>query len=70
MLILTFYQLHSLLRVLQNKLGVKKIEHEKMIQILSEDIVIPKFGEYDYYYETGTKSEPILFWVPNNISVF
>ena len=30
---------------------------------LSGDMINPKFGEYNYYHETGSKSELILLWV-------
>ena len=30
----------------------------------------PKFGEYNYYHETGTKPELILFWVRDTVAVF
>ena len=41
-----------------------------MIKILSEDMIIPIFSEYNYYYETGTKHELILFWVCDIVAVF
>ena len=37
---------------------------------LSGDMMIPKFGEYDYYYETRTKSELILFWIRDIVAIF
>ena len=33
-------------------------------------MIIPKFGEYNYYHETGTKLELILFWVRDTIAIF
>ena len=33
-------------------------------------MIIPKFGEYNYYHETGTKPEPILFWVRDTVAVY
>ena len=30
---------------------------------LSGDVILPKFGEYKYYHETGSKPEHIIFWV-------
>ena len=30
----------------------------------------PKFGEYNYYHETGTKPELILFWVRDTVAFF
>ena len=36
---------------------------------LSGDMIIPKFGEYNYYYETETKPKLILFWVYGTVSV-
>ena len=29
-----------------------------------------KFGEYNYYHETGTKPELILFWVRDVFAIF
>ena len=37
---------------------------------LSGDMILPKFGEYKYYYETGKKPEHILFWVRDNVAIF
>ena len=36
-------------------------EPEKMMKSLSGDMIIPKFGEYNYYHEAGTKPELIFF---------
>ena len=33
-------------------------------------MVLPKFGEYKYYHETGKKREHILFWVRDTVTVF
>ena len=33
-------------------------------------MVIPKFGEYNYYHETRTKPEVILFWVRDTVAIF
>ena len=41
-----------------------------MVKRFSGDMIIPKFGEYNYYHETGTKLELILFWVRDTIAVF
>ena len=41
-----------------------------MMNILSRDMIIPEFGEYNYYYETGTKAELTLFWVRDAVAVF
>ena len=27
------------------------------------DMILPKFGEYKYYHEIGSKPEHILFWI-------
>ena len=37
---------------------------------LSGDMMIPKFGEYDYYHETRTKPELILFWIRDIVTIF
>ena len=44
-------QLRILLRILQNKIGVKKIESKKMKKMFNSDMIIPKFGECNYYHE-------------------
>ena len=36
----------------------------------SGDIIIPKFGEYEYYHETGSKPEHVLFWVRDTVAVY
>ena len=55
---------------LRNKLGAKTFEPEKIMKSLSGDMIIPKFGEYNYYHKAGTKPELILFWVRDPVSVF
>ena len=37
---------------------------------LSGDTITPKFGEYNNYYETGTRYDLILFWVCDTIAIF
>ena len=44
-------------------------ESEKLMKSLSGKMIIPKFGEYNYYHETGTKPELILFWVYDTVAV-
>ena len=58
---LNISQLRILLRILRNKLGEKMFEPENRMKRFSGDIIIPKFGEYEYYHETGSKPEHILF---------
>ena len=41
-----------------------------MMKRLSVDVVTQKFGTYNYYHETGTTPELILFWVRDTIAVF
>ena len=67
---LNISQLRVLVRMLRNKLGAKMLEPEKMMKSLSGDVIIPKFGEYNYHHETGTKPELILFWVRDDVAVF
>ena len=67
---LNIYQLRILLRILRNKLGAKIFKPENMMTSLSEDIIVPKFDEYNYNHETGTKPKLILFWVRNTVAVF
>ena len=52
------------------KLGTKIFEPGKMMKSLSGDMILPKFGEYNYYHETGPKPELILFQVRETIVVF
>ena len=65
---LNLSQLHILLRILQNKLSTKVFESENMMKSLSGDMIIPKFGEYNYYHESGSKLELILFWVRDTVA--
>ena len=58
------------LRTLRNKLGAKIFEPENIMKILCGDMILPKFGEYKYYHEIGSKSEHILFWVHDIVAVF
>ena len=41
-----------------------------MMKRLSVGVVTQKFGTYNYYHETGTTPELILFWVRDTIAVF
>ena len=45
-------------------------EPENIIKILRRDMILPKFGEYKYYHEIGSKPEHILFWIRDTIAVF
>ena len=45
-------------------------EPENIMKSLSGDMILPKFGEYKYYHETGSKPEHILFWVRDTVAVF
>ena len=67
---LNISQLRILLRILRNKLGAKMFEAEKSLNNLSGDMIIPKFGEYNYYHKTRTKPEVILFWVRDTVAIF
>ena len=60
---LNIFQLHILLRILRNKLGANIFKPEHLTNSLSDDILLPKFGECNYYHEAGSKPELILFWV-------
>ena len=60
---LNISQLHIILRILRDKLGANVFEPENIIKILSGDMILPKFGEYKYCNEIGSKSEHILFWI-------
>ena len=64
---LNISQLHILIRILRNKLGAKISKPENMIKSLSGDMII---GEYNYYHETATKPELILFWVRDTFTAF
>ena len=37
---------------------------------LSGDMILPKFSEYKYYTESGTKPESNLFWIRDSVAVF
>ena len=58
-------QLRILFRILRNKLGANMFEPENII----EDMIVPKFGEYKYYHEKGSKPEHILFLVRDTVLV-
>ena len=44
-------------------------EPENIMNSFSGDIILPKFGEYKYYHETGSKPEHVLFWVRDTVAV-
>ena len=67
---LNISQLRILLRILRNKLGTKMFEPENIINSLSGDIILPKFSEYKYNHEKGSKTEHILFWVRDTVAAF
>ena len=58
---LNISQLRILLRILCNKLGTICFESENIMKRFSGDMILPKFGEYKYYHETGSKPEHLLF---------
>ena len=70
MLVLIFLKLRILLRILRNKLGAKIFEPENIMKNLRGDMILPKFGEYKYYHEIGSKPEHILFWIRDTVTVF
>ena len=37
---------------------------------ISGDMILPKFGEYKYYHEIGSKPEHILFWIRDTVATF
>ena len=67
---LNISSLRILLRILRNKLGAKMFEPENVMKNLSGDMILPKFGDYKYYNETGSKPEDILFWIRDYVAVF
>ena len=67
---LNIYRLRILLRILRNKLGAIFFEPENIMKNLSGDMILPKFGEYKYYNESGSKAEHILFWIHDSVAVF
>ena len=67
---LNISQLRILLKILHNKLGANNFEPEHVMKNLSGDMILPKFGEYKYCTETGSKPEHILFWVRDTVAVF
>ena len=66
---LNISQLIILLRRLRNKLGAKFFEPKHMMKNLSGDMIIPKFGEYNYYHKAESKYELIIFWVRDIVDV-
>ena len=67
---LNISQLCILLRILRNKLGAKIFEPENIMKSLSGDMILPKFGEYKYYNEIGSKPEHILFQIRDTVTIF
>ena len=67
---LNIHQLRIILRILRNKLGAQMFKPEHVMKNLSGDMIFPKFGEYKYCTETGSKPEHILFWVRDTVAVF
>ena len=63
-------QLRVLLRILRHKIGAKLFEPESKIIDLCGEIIVPKFGEYKYIHEVGSKPELILYWVHNFTTIF
>ena len=60
--ILNISQLHILLRMLRNKLSSKIFEPDNIMKGLSGDMILPKFGEYEYNNMLkGSKPEHIYF---------
>ena len=55
------FQLRIRLKILRNKLGSKMFESEHMMKNLIGDMILPKIWEYNYYHETRSKTEVILF---------
>ena len=43
-----------------------KAEH--FMKALSGGMILPKFGEYDYHHEAGSKPEFLLFKVSNTVA--
>ena len=41
-----------------------------MMKSFGGDLIILKFGEYNYYHKTGTKPEIILFQVRDTVTIF
>ena len=67
---LNISQLRIFLRILRNKLGTKMFEPENIMKSLSGDMILPKFGEYKYNTEQGSKHEHVLFWFRNTVALF
>ena len=67
---LNISRLRIFLRILRNKFGAKFFEPENIMKSLSGDMVLLKFGEYNYYHEIGSKPEHILFWIRDIVAIF
>ena len=67
---LNISQLHILLIIIRNKSDATLFEPENMMKILSGGMIIPNFSEYNYYHESGSKPELILFWVRDTVAIF
>ena len=63
-------QLHILLRILLHKIGAKLFKPESKINDLCAEMIIPRFEEYKYIHEIGSKLELILYWIRDYIAIF
>ena len=63
-------KLRTRLGILRYKIGAKLFEPESKISDLCGEMILPKFGEYKYIHEIGSKSELILYLDRNFIVIF
>ena len=62
--------LHILLKILRNKFSVKIVEPDHLINFLSGDMLLPKFGKYYYYHDAGSKHVLVLFLVRDIVAIY
>ena len=41
-----------------------------MMKFFRGNMILPKFGEYNYYHEVGYKPKLILFWVRDIVAIY
>ena len=63
-------QLSILLRILRYKIGAKLFESESKMIDLCGEMIVPRFGEYKYIHEVGSKAELILYWIRDSTVIF
>ena len=62
-------QLRILLIILRHEIGAKLFEPESKMTNVCGEIILPRFGEYKFIHEIGSKPELILYWVRDSVAI-